>query len=218
MKDAIRQRARELGFDDCRFTTAAPPESAAHFRSWLEAGRHGGMSYLSRSAEKRANPQLVLPGARSVIALAASYAPSDECRVSSVGNRLPASCHPPLATRHAAIARYARFDDYHDVLGERLRALAGFVNRLARKFHTRLEWPTACSRNLQVAIARRTWAVRRKLKFAASVPGRGWFYRDERFPTGAGDANRLPAGRQVAEPPGRLRKEAARKGGRQTLD
>jgi len=43
------------------------------------------------------------------------------------------------------------------------------VPPLARKFHTRLEWPTACSRNLQVAIARWPWAARRKLKFAATA-------------------------------------------------
>ena len=34
---------------------------------------------------------------------------------------------------------------------------------LARIFDTRLEWPAACSRNLQVAIARRAWAAKRKL-------------------------------------------------------
>jgi len=46
---------------------------------------------------------------------------------------------------------------------------AAGTSLLTREFHTRLEWPTACSRNLQVAIARRTWAVRRKLKFAATA-------------------------------------------------
>jgi len=40
---------------------------------------------------------------------------------------------------------------------------------LARKFRTRLGRPVACSRNLQVAIARRPWAGKRKLKFAATA-------------------------------------------------
>jgi len=48
-------------------------------------------------------------------------------------------------------------------------ASAGKPDRLTRKFHTRLEWPAACSRNLQVAIAGRPWAARRKLKFAATA-------------------------------------------------
>ena len=38
MKEAVRQRARELGFDACRFTTAAAPESAPRFRQWLADG------------------------------------------------------------------------------------------------------------------------------------------------------------------------------------
>ena len=72
MKEAIRQRALELGFDDCRFTTAEPPESSAQFQDWLRAGHHGEMGYLARNADKRVNPQLVLAGARSVICLVAN--------------------------------------------------------------------------------------------------------------------------------------------------
>jgi epoxyqueuosine reductase len=74
MKAVIRQRALELGFDDCRFTTAAPPASAEQFQDWLAEKRHGEMSWLERNAEKRVEPQKVLPGAKSVIASAASYA------------------------------------------------------------------------------------------------------------------------------------------------
>ena len=110
MKEAIRQRAFELGFDDCRFTTAAPPESASHLREWLAAGRHGEMSWLERNAPKRMNPQLVLPGARSVILLAISYATDPP----------PSALRPPHS---GEVARYARFTDYHDVLAERLKSL-----------------------------------------------------------------------------------------------
>ena len=73
MKDAIRQRAAELGFDDCRFTSASAPASAEHFQHWLEQKHHGEMSWLERTAEKRADPRKVLPGAKTVIVLAASY-------------------------------------------------------------------------------------------------------------------------------------------------
>ena len=54
-------------------------------------------------------------------------------------------------------------------LGVHASACWAGADSLTRKFHTRLEWPTACSRNLQVAIARRPWAARRKLKFAATA-------------------------------------------------
>ena len=73
MKEAIRQRALELGFDDCRFTTAAAPASADQFQNWLAGKQHGEMAWLERNAPKRIDPQKVLPGAKSVICLAASY-------------------------------------------------------------------------------------------------------------------------------------------------
>ena len=77
MKDAVRQRARELGFDDCRFTTAAAPDSREHFQRWLAAGQHGEMGYLARNAHKRVDPELVLASARTVICLAVSYEEAD---------------------------------------------------------------------------------------------------------------------------------------------
>jgi epoxyqueuosine reductase len=131
MKAAIRRQALELGFDDCRFARAAAPASVSQFQGWLGEKRHGEMAWLERTASKRTDPQKVLPGATSVICLAASYAKGDECRVpSGVKWTLATPCHPSSATRHAAIARYARFTDYHHVLGERLKLLAAFVNQL----------------------------------------------------------------------------------------
>jgi epoxyqueuosine reductase len=117
MKAAIRQRARELGFDDCRFTTAAAPASAEHLNHWLAGKNHGEMAWLERNAEKRVDPQKVLAGAKSVICLAASYQKS-ELRSQK------------LEVQIGIIARYARFDDYHDILGERLKGLTNFVNQL----------------------------------------------------------------------------------------
>ncbi len=124
MKQAIRQRAEELGFDDCRVTTAAAPESAARFQAWLGAGRHGAMEYLARNAHKRIDPQQVLPGAKTIITLATSY--HTEAR---------GTPSPPQEERAGerrrnptgVVARYARFADYHDVLATPLKALAEFV-------------------------------------------------------------------------------------------
>ena len=62
MKEQIRQRALQLGFDDCRFTTAQPPNHAEEFKQWLGERRHGEMAYMERNAPKRVDPQLVLPG------------------------------------------------------------------------------------------------------------------------------------------------------------
>jgi epoxyqueuosine reductase len=118
MKAAIRQRALELGFDDCRFTTAAAPASAGQFQDWLAQKNHGEMNWLERNAEKRTEPQKVLAGAKSVIALAASYENSD--------SKLKIKNSKP-----GVIARYARFDDYHDVLAERLRTLTNYLDLVA---------------------------------------------------------------------------------------
>jgi len=131
MKGQIRQRALELGFDDCRFTTARAPASAGQFQNWLAGNHHGEMAWLERTAAKRVDLHSVLPEARSVITLAASYAQGDKWQVSSDMNRTPAmSCHVSPVMRHAAVARYAQFDDYHDMLGKQLKRLTGFVNQL----------------------------------------------------------------------------------------
>jgi epoxyqueuosine reductase len=117
MKEAIRKRAAELGFDDCRFTTAAPPSSAERFQRWLTEKKCAEMTWLEQTQEKRVEPQNVLPKARSAICLAASYH----------------FINPQSAIRNpqsGLVARYARFDDYHAILGERLKQLTAFVNRI----------------------------------------------------------------------------------------
>ncbi|MFM1770219.1 MAG: tRNA epoxyqueuosine(34) reductase QueG [Verrucomicrobiota bacterium] len=114
MKDRIQARAQELGFDACRITTAAPPASAGDFQRWLAEGRHGAMAWLERQAPKRADPQLILPGARSLVVLAAAYG--------EVTPDTPAPAHP--TGDRGVFARYARHADYHDVLGERLKVLS----------------------------------------------------------------------------------------------
>jgi len=111
----IRQEAAKLGFAACGFTTADPPVTANCFRRWLDAGCHGQMIWLERSANKRSNPQLVLSGAKSIIVLAAAYP------AAASGNGPPGT---------GFIARYARFPDYHNMLAPKLKALTDLVNRL----------------------------------------------------------------------------------------
>jgi epoxyqueuosine reductase len=154
MKEALRRRARELGFDDCRVTTAIAPGFASRFTQWLAQGRQGGMGYLERTAPKRVDPQQVLPGARSILTLAASYhladrqSPiADSPAVPGEGRARPQrpASRPggaaemveqenrrseTVGAKAGLIARYARYRDYHDVLGERLKRLTEFVNEL----------------------------------------------------------------------------------------
>jgi epoxyqueuosine reductase len=136
MKESIRQHARELGFDDCRFTTAQPPDHARAFRQWLADRWHGEMGYLERTAPKRVDPHQVLAGARTILTLAVGYAQEDGAAAfkvqsskfkvrSSTCDLRPATCNSPFGL----IARYARYQDYHDVIGERLKVLAAFVDQ-----------------------------------------------------------------------------------------
>ncbi|MEN9576818.1 MAG: tRNA epoxyqueuosine(34) reductase QueG [Verrucomicrobiota bacterium] len=127
MKELLRQRARELGFDDCRFTTAIAPDHREHFQRWLAAGQHGEMGWLARNASKRVDPELVLAGARSVICLAVSYAAegkevSNQYSVFSDGAA-------PTSLNTGLVARYARFADYHDVVVAPLKQFAEFVDQ-----------------------------------------------------------------------------------------
>src|SRR5687767_6397478 len=71
-QEQLRRRLHELGFDDVRFAAIVGPATDP-LREWLAAGMHADMQWMERSADKRLNPDLVLPGARSVIMLGVSY-------------------------------------------------------------------------------------------------------------------------------------------------
>lgn len=101
-REALRARLRELGFDEVRF--AAAGKGGASLRDWLAAGRQAAMAWMERSADKRIDPDLVLPGARSFIVLGVNYRPGAE-----------------FESRHAQAerprwARYALHEDYHDTI------------------------------------------------------------------------------------------------------
>ncbi|MBI4576913.1 MAG: tRNA epoxyqueuosine(34) reductase QueG [Planctomycetes bacterium] len=80
-------------------------EAAAALGRWVAEGLHGSLGWMARSMEKRRSTALVLPGVRSVVAVAVHY--------------------PAVGT--GDVARYARGDDYHRVLGRRLAELAAFI-------------------------------------------------------------------------------------------
>ena len=70
--ETLRRRLAALGFDEVRVARieAVPAEP---LRDWLAAGRHADMTWMERTAEKRLQPGLALPGARSVIMLGVNY-------------------------------------------------------------------------------------------------------------------------------------------------
>lgn len=136
MKEQIRQRALELGFDDCRFTSANVPDNAVQFQKWIGEKKFGEMAWIERNAEKRIEPQKVLANAKTVICLATSYH-AKECRMTNDELNFASAGH---SIRHSSfvispsgvVARYAQFDDYHDVLAERLKLLTQFVDEIGK--------------------------------------------------------------------------------------
>ncbi len=98
----VKQRAGEMGFDPVGITRLGAADSYAAFAQWLAKGYAGDMEYLSRGSEKRRDSHLPFGGVRSAIVVGLDY-----------GGRQPSG----------PVARYARGDDYHDVMTERLDGL-----------------------------------------------------------------------------------------------
>lgn len=103
----FREEAERAGFARCGVARAETPARFEVFRQWIAEGRHAGMSYLEETSEVRASPADLLPGARSVLCLAASHAPE-----------------PLVASDGSRIARYAAGPDYHGTLRERATRVA----------------------------------------------------------------------------------------------
>src|SRR5882762_526297 len=70
---AIKARATELGLDVCGITSADPARHAEFYRQWTAEGKAGEMQWLAREPERRADPRVVLSGARSIIVAGLNY-------------------------------------------------------------------------------------------------------------------------------------------------
>ncbi len=103
----IKAQAYGLGFDLVGITT---PDRASHadaFERWVEDGHAGEMGYMTRDLPRRTDSRVAVPVAKSVVVVGMSY-----------GGREPSG----------PVARYARGDDYHDVMIDRLRELHRWIS------------------------------------------------------------------------------------------
>ena len=116
IRSAIGERARALGFDA---VGVAAPELPRHrqtaYRRFIAEGRHGDMSWLARTPERRQSPKSLWPEVRSIIVLGTNYGP-DEDPLAALARR-----------DRATISVYARHRDYHDLIKGRLKQLAGWL-------------------------------------------------------------------------------------------
>jgi epoxyqueuosine reductase len=147
LEEQIRTQAAALGFPLCGFARLTPLPREPFFTEWLTRGHAGEMSYLARAPERRLNPQIPFPQAKSIICLGYPYAPP----------RLPEiDWRGELRGR---IAAYAAGLDYHDVIKSRLQTLVNFLSDLRPNLWARAYVDTG-------PLLEREWAYR---------SGLGWF-------------------------------------------
>jgi epoxyqueuosine reductase len=107
-RERIKAQAYALGFDLAGVAALGPAETAPAFDAWLGRGFAGAMHYLQRGAHARRDPRAVVPGAVSAIVTALDYGGSEPS---------------------GPVARYARGNDYHDLIRDRLDALRRWLEQ-----------------------------------------------------------------------------------------
>jgi epoxyqueuosine reductase len=112
----IRAQALREGFGVVRFAAVENSTQArANLQIFLNEQRHGSMDWMGRNAERRADPKMLWPEAKTVIVVGMNYGPKRDPR-----ERL-------AARDRAVISCYAQGDDYHDTMKTKLKRLAQFI-------------------------------------------------------------------------------------------
>ena len=111
-KQAIKDKAQELGFFYCGFSKATfLEEEAPRLESWLNNNYHGSMAYMENYFDKRLNPKLLVDNARTVISLLLNYHTEETQK-------------DPKAPK---LSKYAYGEDYHFVIKDKLNDLLAFM-------------------------------------------------------------------------------------------
>ncbi len=108
----IKQKAAELGFFYCGISEAGfLEEEAPRLENWLKRSMHGEMGYMENHFDKRLDPRILVPGAKSVVSLLLNY--------------FPEQTQPEDALK---ISKYAYGTDYHFVIKDKLKTLLELIN------------------------------------------------------------------------------------------
>lgn len=112
----LLSKAKELGLFLAGVTTPEPAGTLAHYKQWVEQGFQGEMGYLARPdrLERREDLSIILENVRSVLLVGLAYWPGT----------FPEEQDDP---RHGAVSCYAWGEDYHDILGNKLKELATWM-------------------------------------------------------------------------------------------
>jgi epoxyqueuosine reductase len=118
----IKEKAKELGFSFCGISKAEfLKDEAPHLEEWLKRNYQGKMSYLENYFDKRLDPTLLVPGAKSVISLLYNYFPSKDL----------------ARAGEFKIAKYAYGEDYHFVIKDKLKLLLEAIEQNVGEVHGR---------------------------------------------------------------------------------
>lgn len=111
----IKEKAHELGFDLCGIAASKIlTEHETVLRDWCSSGMNGDMTYLSQNIEKRINPALLIPGAKSVIVTGLNYYSEKKQGWDGV----------------PVLSRYAYGTNYHEVITSKLNKIVDFIKIL----------------------------------------------------------------------------------------
>jgi epoxyqueuosine reductase len=135
----LRDQARIVGFDKVGIVRAnALSQERVRLEQWLLRGYHGEMNWMVRDPAQRADPRRLFPEARSVVVVALNYYTPHQHSDNSASGK---------------VSRYAWGDDYHEVVGNKLRELLSW---------TKEQWPEADGKvcvDIQPAMDK-AWALR----------------------------------------------------------
>ncbi|KEA64845.1 Epoxyqueuosine (oQ) reductase QueG [Marinobacterium lacunae] len=120
LADALKQRARELGFQQCAVTLPDASMEAETLDRWLAQGYNGEMHYLEQHREKRLNPRLLVPGSERIVMVRMDYLPPETTTLRTLTN-----------PDKAYIARYTLGRDYHKLIRKRLKQLGQWLQQEA---------------------------------------------------------------------------------------
>ena len=109
----IKQQALNQGFEKVGIVPATTLDNEGkQLREWLDRGYQGNMSWMARDPEVRTDPNKLFSSARSIVVVAKNYyTPAKHTDDQETGK----------------VSRYAWGDDYHEVVGARLRSLLAWI-------------------------------------------------------------------------------------------
>ena len=111
----VKEAALRVGFDACGIAVVSPlTEEEWGYEEWLRRGYQADMAYMEQHRDKRSDPTLLVPGARSVIVLLSGYKPSQTMQDRVSGAR---------------IAQYAYGEDYHERIKRMLYELIAAIRQ-----------------------------------------------------------------------------------------